>query len=299
MTGKIQLGAAILFGALMMQACSRPVARFDTEAAPELKAPAVVSFTADMTTLDSVRWDFGDGQISREPSPEHTFWMSGRYKVTMTGWKGKKHAKHHTEIIVGAPDQCLIRIRTPMGDMVATLSDLTPGHRDNFIKLTESGFYDSLLFHRVINGFMIQGGDPGSRQASSGKPLGSGGPGYQIPAEFTDKLVHVRGALAAARMGDQVNPEKRSSGSQFYIVQGSSVSAEALEGYERQKGISYTPEQKKAYIENGGTPFLDAEYTVFGQVIMGLDVIDRIAATATDRANRPVDNVPMVIQLIR
>lgn len=290
----------MLLPLLIIHACGKPAARFQVEnEGASLTVPATVGFRADMTEIDSVSWDFGDGEMSRDPEVDHTFWMSGRYRVVLTVWKGRKHAKHAHEIIIGPPEHCLVRISTPMGDMAAELSDLTPVHRDNFVKLVESGFYDSLIFHRVISGFMIQGGDPNSRNAGAGARLGTGGPGYQLPAEFSDSLVHIKGALAAARMGDQVNPEKRSSGSQFYIVQGNPVSADALAGYERQKGFTYSEKQKKLYSEMGGTPFLDGEYTVFGRVILGLDVIDRIAQQATDRANRPLEDVPMKMQIIR
>ena len=146
---------------------------------------------------------------------------------------------------------------------------------------------------------MIQGGDPKSKNAPPGSPLGNGGPGYEVPAEITPGLVHVKGALAAARAPDRVNPEKKSSGSQFYIVHGKSLTDNALDQAEGQKDIRYTPEQRKVYLENGGYPSLDQNYTVFGQVISGLDVIDKIAEAKRDRRNRPEKDIKMKVRLIK
>ena len=199
-----------------------------------------------------------------------------------------------------------VKIETPMGDMVALLYDDTPLHRDNFIKLTEEGFYNDLLWHRVIEGFMIQGGDPQSKGAAPGQRLGSGGPGYTIEAEIQDHIYHKKGALSAARQGDQVNPQKRSSGSQFYVVQGKPTPQDQLLMFERQKNArrdssnmySYSDRAMEDYATLGGTPFLDAEYTVFGEVIEGLDVIDKIAATQTLPGDRPAEDVTMKISVI-
>ena len=185
-------------------------------------------------------------------------------------------------------------IETDYGEMKAELYDDTPLHRDNFVKLVEEGFYDGLLFHRVIEGFMIQGGDPDSKGAPQGARLGAGGPGYRVDAEIGKP--HLRGALAAARTGAG-NPEKKSSGSQFYIVQGRSVTDQILQTLESTKGIQYNDEQRRIYREEGGTPQLDMEYTVFGRVVEGFDVIDKIAAVQTDRADRPVEDVAMTIRL--
>ncbi|MCK9218880.1 MAG: peptidylprolyl isomerase [Bacteroidales bacterium] len=182
-------------------------------------------------------------------------------------------------------------IHTDFGDMKGVLYNETPKHRDNFVKLTKSGFFDGLLFHRVISGFMIQGGDPDSKNAKPGQQLGSGGPGYTVPAEFNKEFIHKKGALSAARQADQVNPTKASSGSQFYIVQGKKVPAVQLGG-------NYTPDQKKTYETIGGTPFLDGQYTVFGEITEGLDVIDKIAAVEKDRNDRPVKDVKMTIKIV-
>ncbi len=193
----------------------------------------------------------------------------------------------------------LIRIETTLGNMVIMLYDQTPLHRDNMIKLIEEGFYDGQLFHRVIKDFMIQGGDPYSVNADQGQRLGTGGPGYTIPAEIKDNLFHKKGALAAARMGDQVNPEKASSGSQFYIVQGRVFTPEMLKMLEKDRSLPFTPEAIEAYTTNGGTPHLDGAYTVFGEVVEGLDVVDRIAAVPTNANDRPLEDLVYHISLVK
>ena len=240
----------------------------------------------------------------------------------------------------------VVIIKTKFGDMVAILYDETPKHKENFIKLAKEHYYDSLLFHRIIDGFMIQGGDPDSKKASAGQRLGNGGPNYTIEAEFRPNLFHEKGALAAARLGDQMNPTKASSGSQFYIVHGKKFSEIELtldqqkfsmalqqffqkpenkpyydslgkfyqsgdqKGYEKyvfglkpviekQTGVSLnkdvSPELVKAYSTVGGTPMLDGQYTVFGKVIKGLEVIDKIATQPKDPSDRPLEDLRMTV----
>lgn len=240
----------------------------------------------------------------------------------------------------------VVTIKTKYGEMVAVLYDETPKHKENFIKLAKEHYYDSLLFHRVIEGFMIQGGDPDSKNAPNTRRLGNGGPGYTIEAEIKPKFFHVKGALSAARLGDMMNPEKASSGSQFYIVDGTKHTESQLkidrdkynralqqffqkpenqsyrdsinsfiqqhdeqrfQAYldklkpivEEQLGISVdrdiSPQVLEAYTTVGGTPQLDGEYTVFGKVIQGLDVIDKIAAAPRDANDRPVEDIAMEI----
>lgn len=240
----------------------------------------------------------------------------------------------------------LVTINTNYGEMKAILHDQTPKHKENFIKLAKEGFYDSLLFHRVIQNFMIQGGDPESKLAGPGEPLGRGGPGYQVDAEFVSELFHRKGALAAARTGGPSNPERKSSGSQFYIVQGQVLTPEQVElnqvalskaigtlmrnspndtlvstlrsAFEtggqaayiekcrelneeitEKTGIDFImpPEQVEVYSTIGGTPNLDGEYTVFGQVIQGLEVLDKIAGVQTQPGDRPVEDVRMYISV--
>ncbi|MBI9054718.1 MAG: peptidylprolyl isomerase [Bacteroidales bacterium] len=243
-------------------------------------------------------------------------------------------------------DDQLYKIETVYGDMIFKLYDETPLHKENFIKLIEQGYFNDLLFHRVIDGFMIQGGDPNSRDAKPGKKLGEGGPGYTIPAEFVEGIFHKKGVIAAAREGDNVNPEMRSAGSQFYIVQGIVLTNEDVKKVEdrinagrlnklitkfvdeakneayntggtidyqiilpnarkkaeeefNQGGYYKIPEDKlKVYQTIGGTPHLDNAYTVFGEIIEGLEIIDKIAAAETDKNDRPVSDIKMKIKKI-
>lgn len=191
-----------------------------------------------------------------------------------------------------------VKVITPYGTMVIRLYDQTPLHRDNFIKLVKAHFYDSVLFHRVIDSFMIQGGDPDSRRAKAGQELGNGDVGYTIPAEFQLDLFHQKGVLAAAR---EDNPAKASSGAQFYIVMGKRYTDAQLDKIEQTRlgGRKIPMDQREIYKTVGGTPFLDQNYTVFGQVIKGMDVIDKIAAVKTDKHNRPLTDIPMKIRLKR
>lgn len=234
-----------------------------------------------------------------------------------------------------------------LGDITVRLYDETPIHRDNFIKLVKEGYYDGTLFHRVIKDFMIQGGDPDSKGAPAGKMLGVGGPDYTLEAEIKEGLFHKRGALAAARQGDEVNPERRSSGSQFYIVWGQVYNEGQLRQFSKQLKMQkvqsvfnqlvsehrdeimqmrrdrnraglqelqdklvaeaekqsadfagLTDEQMKIYSTIGGTPHLDGQYTVFGEVEEGLDVVDMIQTTATGRGDRPIDDLEMKISVV-
>jgi peptidyl-prolyl cis-trans isomerase B (cyclophilin B) len=240
-----------------------------------------------------------------------------------------------------------VKIQTMLGDIIVRLYDETPIHRDNFIKLVKEGYYDGTLFHRVIKDFMIQGGDPDSKGAPAGKMLGVGGPDYTLEAEIKEGLFHKRGALAAARQGDEVNPERRSSGSQFYIVWGQVYNEGQLRQFSKQLKMQkvqsvfnqlvsehrdeimqmrrdrnraglqelqdklvaeaekqsadfagLTEEQMKIYTTIGGTPHLDGQYTVFGEVEEGLDVVDMIQTTATGRGDRPVDDLEMKISVV-
>jgi len=246
-------------------------------------------------------------------------------------------------------DRAIVLIKTEFGDMKVVLYNETPKHRDNFLKLAHEGYYDGLLFHRVIKEFMIQGGDPDSRNAKQEQQLGNGGPAYTIDNEINPKLLHKKGALAAARMGDEVNPGKKSSGSQFYIVQGVVFPSDNLTALEakgneklvqsymrklaqanndslkfyRQSGnqiaftslikrlqneasakvakapFKLTEQQKQVYTTLGGTPHLDGGYTVFGEVIEGLSVIDSIASRSTGSNDRPLRDVRMGIKVIK
>lgn len=243
-----------------------------------------------------------------------------------------------------------VKIKTTEGDILVRLYDETPLHRDNFLKLAKEGYFDGTLFHRVIKDFMIQGGDPDSKGAPKGKMLGTGGPGYTIPAEIhCPELFHKRGALSAARLGDEVNPNRESSGSQFYIVWGKTYKPAELKQMERQMAMqqeqevfnalvrehraeimdfrrnrdraglqalqerlteetkakckiigkpTFSPEQTEVYTTIGGTPFLDRQYTVFGEVIEGLDVVEKIQNVETLRGDRPKKDVNMSVEIV-
>jgi cyclophilin family peptidyl-prolyl cis-trans isomerase len=189
-------------------------------------------------------------------------------------------------------------LETDMGDIELVLYDETPLHRDNYIKLINENYFDGVLFHRVIKDFMIQSGDPNSKTAASGQMLGEGGPDYTIPAEFhIPTIFHKRGVLAAAREGNDVNPQMASAGSQFYIVWGKTFDEDGLDAQqkkidERTGGtVKLTPEMREVYKTVGGTPHLDGQYTVFGEVVKGLDVVDAIQRVATDQNDRPVKDV--------
>jgi cyclophilin family peptidyl-prolyl cis-trans isomerase len=195
------------------------------------------------------------------------------------------------------PKSQYVRIKTSYGECIIRLYNETPKHRDNFIKLTKSGFYNGTLFHRVIQGFMIQGGDPKSKKTIAGEALGNGDIGYKIPAEFKDSLFHKRGVLAAARDN---NPEKASSGCQFYIVEGKRLTDAKMDSLEqtRLKGYKIPEWQREYYRTVGGTPQLDHGYTVYGEVISGLDMVDLIANVEKDAKDRPLQDVPMMVELL-
>jgi peptidyl-prolyl cis-trans isomerase B (cyclophilin B) len=199
------------------------------------------------------------------------------------------------------PKNQYVRIRTSYGDCIIRLYNETPLHRDNFIKLTKKGFYNGTLFHRVIQNFMIQGGDPDSKDTTKNKPgleLGNGDVGYTVPAEFRDSIFHKRGVLAAAR---DDNPTKASSGCQFYIVEGKRFTPGKLDTLEntRLKGRKIPKSQRDIYTTVGGVPHLDQNYTVYGEVVTGIDMVDRIAAVKKDERDRPTTNVPMTVELLK
>ncbi len=195
------------------------------------------------------------------------------------------------------PKNHYVRIKTIYGECIIRLYNETPKHRDNFIKLVKQGFYNGTLFHRVIQNFMIQGGDPDSKKAKPGDELGNGDVGYTVPAEFRDSLFHKRGVLAAAR---DDNPAKASSGCQFYIVEGKRFTDGKLDTLEqtRLKGRKIPAWQREYYKSTGGAPHLDQNYTVYGEVVTGIDMVDRIAAVKKDANDRPVEDVPMTVELL-
>ncbi|MEE9374081.1 MAG: peptidylprolyl isomerase [Saprospiraceae bacterium] len=288
----------ILITLLTMASCSKPIADFII-VADNHQAPVKIELVNKSEKATEYEWLFGDGTTSSETSPEHKYYLSGKYNIILKAKDGKKSRTIKKEIVIDAPDKCLVEIETPFGGMLIELFDNTPQHRDNFLKLADQGFYNDLLFHRVMNGFMIQGGDPSSKGAPAGTGLGTGGPGYTLDAEIQADIVHVKGALAAARSPDQVNPEKRSNGSQFYIVHGRPIINQMLEGAEMRGGFSYSEYEKSVYNGKDGTPLLDRQYTIFGQVLKGMEVIDKIAEVQTNSRNRPLKDVTMKIRVIK
>ncbi len=198
--------------------------------------------------------------------------------------KKKKNVKDMTKVL----------LKTSMGDITIALYDETPLHKENFIKLVNDKYYDGVLFHRIIQNFMIQTGDPESKNAKAGQMLGNGGPGYTIPAEFVPECYHKRGAVAAARMGDNVNPKKESSGSQFYIVDGQVFNTTMLNRVIQMTKKTFSQEQINTYTSIGGAPHLDGDYTVFGEVISGMEVVDKIAAQAKDGRDRPIQDIQII-----
>lgn len=204
------------------------------------------------------------------------------------------NSNNSSQINTSNQTEIMVLIKTTMGDMKIKLYNGTPYHRDNFIKLVNEGYYNGLLFHRVIEDFMIQGGDPDSKDASANAQLGSGGPGYTLPAEISPDYFHKKGALCAARTGDQGNPTRRSSGSQFYIVTGKVYTDAELNTIEQRMFTKFTDAQRQAYTTVGGTPFLDAQYTVFGEVVEGIEVAVNISKVAKNAQDRPTEDVKII-----
>ena len=200
-------------------------------------------------------------------------------------------------VFAAKPAHQYVRLKTDQGECIIMLYNNTPLHRDNFIKLVKKGFYNGTLFHRVIKSFMIQGGDPDSKGAPAGKELGNGDVGYTIPAEFRDSLFHKKGALAAAR---DDNPEKASSGCQFYLVQGKKFTDPQLDSLEIKRLHFKLPLwQREVYKRIGGSPHLDKRYTVYGEVVRGLSLIDTVALVPTDKKDRPLADIKMTVTLLK
>ncbi|WP_293302257.1 peptidylprolyl isomerase [Pedobacter sp. UBA4863] len=198
------------------------------------------------------------------------------------------------------PKYQYVKISTSKGECIVRLYNETPLHRDNFLKLAKEGYYNGTIFHRVIKDFMIQGGDPESKNATPETTLGNGGPKYTVAAEFNDSLFHKKGVLAAAREGDSINPEKASSGSQFYLVQGKVFTNEQLDLLEERRLKHKIPaHQREVYKTIGGTPHLDRNYTVYGEIVKGLDMVDNIANLETGIANRPKEDIKMTVTILK
>lgn len=202
-----------------------------------------------------------------------------------------------TALFAKTPLNHYVLIKTDKGECLLKLYNETPKHRDNFIKLVKTGYYDNLLFHRVIHNFMVQGGDPDSRNAAPKQELGNGGPDYKITSEIQEGLFHKKGTIGAARDN---NPAKESSASQFYLVQGKKFSEAGLDSLEtlRMQGKKFSAAQRAAYTTIGGTPHLDGNYTVFGELLRGIPTVDAIAMVKTDSKDRPVEDVHMSMKLL-
>ncbi len=281
---------------LVIASCSEPNPDFSAGYANGEDKPTEIKFTNTSTGADGYTWYFGDGGTTTEANPVHKFNAFGNVMVVLEAMKGGASARDTQYINIPEPPRKKVRIETKYGDMIAELYNTTPLHRDNFTRLIADSYYDSLLFHRVMDNFMIQGGDPDSKYAGPDQTLGMGSPAYTIPAEIG--APHYKGALAAARKGDQLNPEKRSSASQFYIVEGKPYSGIELANVANQYNIVYNQSQQDIYGKEGGTPFLDNQYTVFGMVIEGLEVIDSISPVKVNSANRPLEDIRMKITLV-
>lgn len=199
----------------------------------------------------------------------------------------------------GETSNHFVKIETDSGMMVVRLSNKTPQTTANFLKLVKEHYYDGLLFHRVIKGFMVQGGDPDSKNAPPGKVLGEGGLDYTVPAEFDSSLYHKKGAIAMARENDDVNPKKASSSTQFYLIEGRTFTDVEMNKMEERFKIIIPESHRAVYRTVGGAPFLDMNYTVFGQVVSGLDVIDKIAHAAKDEHDRPLHDIHMKISIMK
>lgn len=286
----------IVISILLGISCGKPIAQFAIQTPNGVTAPTTISFENQSQKANVFEWDFGDGTKSKEVSPMHSYKSSGNYTIKLKAIKKGEVNTSEQKIRIEPPMDCLVEIETDFGTMLFILYHETPLHRDNFLKIAEEGSLNGTLFHRVINGFMLQGGDPTSKNATPDQAIGGGDLGYTIPAEIVDSLIHLKGSLCAARTE---NPEKRSSASQFYIVQGRLVDDKTLDKQEGSFDFRYTKEQREAYKKIGGTPLLDRNYTVFGKIIKGMEVIDKIASVQTGASDRPIKDVKMKVKVIK
>lgn len=274
--------------------CAHPIANFaiedgDMGTSASKVLPYSLSYKNLSKNASKYFWKLNGEIISENENLDHTLLESGRYVIELTAVEGGKSASKSTTIRIEPTTTCRVLMQTTAGDMVFELSENTLGHLNNFEELIESNYYKGLLFHRVIDGFMIQGGDNKTR---------TGGRRYDEPAEIPHEIEkstpHYRGALAAARMPDDINPEKKSSGSQFYIVDGKPYTNEQILKVQESKLKDYTPEELNQYVNKGGAAQLDGEYTVFGHMVSGFDVLDAIAASSTDKYDRPTDDIKII-----
>jgi len=267
--------------------CKTPLVTFiQSEQQVTYKIPAKIHFENQSENITSQVWKINGNPVSTDTDLNFTFYESGRHTITLEAQLGNQVIRQQQEVIIEPSIYCLVLIKTSLGDLVVQLDENTPEHLQQFTRLVDQGYYDGIYFHRVIDGFMIQGGDNKSRHSGVKQEDPS-----SIPHEISSDRLHYKGALAAARLPDDVNPEKRSSGSQFYIVDGQAFTKQKFEKTMTNLAMDYSEEQVMKYIELGGAPQLDGEYTVFGRLIDGFDVLDKIAATATDNLDKPIDDI--------
>jgi cyclophilin family peptidyl-prolyl cis-trans isomerase len=272
----------------LLSACTKPISQFRT-VSTDLTAPTVIDFENLSTGAESYTWKVDSKIVSDSTDFNHLFLSSGRHTIELVSTHGSKKSISRQDIFIEAPSECLVYMLTNLGPLLFSLSDKTPIHRDNFLDLVTSSYYDGIKFHRVINGFMVQAGDPETNTASKKIPHKK-----EIEQEINTGLLHYKGALAAARMPDNINPKKASSSTQFYIVEGQTLTAESVEQHGYSKLFDYSEDQKLRYIKEGGTPQLDGEYTVFGHLIDGYDTLEAISNTATDGRDNPIESVIII-----
>ncbi len=271
-----------------MFSCARPIAEFAIPASSNT-APVELTFDNRSEQAEDYIWRLDEKVVSRESIYSHQFINSGRYIISLEAIKGGKSTTKKQEVIINAPEKCHVLMETSLGNMTFELSEKTQGHLKNFTALIESGYYNGLAFHRVIDGFMVQGGNDNTRKEKKKYDYPA-----TIPHEIDPTLHHYQGALAAARMPDSVNPEKASSGTQFYIVEGTAQKTKGLNKMAASKLFTYTQEQLDKYIEIGGAPQLDGEYTVFGYLVSGIHVLEKISSVETDKTDKPNEDVRII-----
>jgi cyclophilin family peptidyl-prolyl cis-trans isomerase len=279
---------------ILLSSCAKPVVDFVTKG-EGVQVPAKVRFENTTLSAERFEWDFGDGHSSNEVSPSHRYITSGKYTVSLTAYKKGKKQTTKKQVSLSSPENCLVELSTSLGDITLLLYDATPRHREHFLDMAQKGIIDSTLFHRVINGFMIQGGDLATKPKLDAETrkrdlLFSQAKLYP---ELVDTLIHEKGALAAARMPDNINPQKLSSPTQFYIVHGTTLN-ESMINKNAGTNTALSKELIQRYLKNGGSPQLDGEYTIFGKVIYGIEVVDKIANTPTNQDDKPIKDIKII-----
>ena len=269
---------------LLATACSKPVANFLVEGDTQLISP--ITFTNISTNAEKYTWKVDDKIVSEDVNLQYNFYESGRHSVQLIATKGNKSVSESNDVFINPPTTCLVLLKTNFGNMTLSLNEETPMHLQNFVEMVNSGYYEGVIFHRVMDGFMIQGGDDKLRKTKFKGKIPD-----VIQPEINNSLYHIRGALAAARMPDEINPGKNSSSTQFYIVDGRSVDEDKLKDTESSKLINYSDEQIEGYLSNGGAPQLDGEYTVFGFLVDGFDVLESISVVKTNERDKSLEEV--------